>query len=129
RVQIMLQVLHQMYRVASDWAWHGVLESYTNLLKYLLQLDDGLHDLRVNELMNCNFGLLVILWQKAQSATRMGVHYQDRQLTQKYTEIAQELYQLQVVKDWFDSQDDSEDEGLAWFRHQLAPTQGRGTFF
>src|SRR3546814_3988325 len=49
QTQIIYQVMHQMYRVASDWAWHGVLESYTSLIKCLVNLDDGLRDARRSE--------------------------------------------------------------------------------
>lgn len=119
----MLQIMYQMYRVASDWAWHGVLELYSNLLKFLLTLDDGLHDARIHELINGNYGLLAIVLQKTQTSSRMGMHYQDRQLIQKYTEIGQELYQLPVVKAWFEAQADSDDQDLQWFHRLLAPEQ------
>jgi hypothetical protein len=119
--QVMLQVMYQMYRIASDWAWHGVLESYTNLLKFLLTLDDGLHEARIHESISGNYGLLTIILQKTQASSRVGMHHQDRQLIQKYTEIGQELYQLPVVKEWFEARADSDDQDLQWFRRSLAP--------
>lgn len=124
----MYQIVYQMYRVASDWAWHGVLESYTNLLKSLLTLDDGLHVVRMDEMVNGPHGLLTVLTQRTQTTGRMSGHYQDQQLTRKYTEICQDLYKLQVFKDWVEMQDEAADQDFAWFRRLIDPSQRESPF-
>jgi hypothetical protein len=110
-----------------DWAWAPAVELNVNIIRGLLTIDDGLADVRVDEVILGQHGLLNALTEKGRFSRAdvpgfdrsMDRGYQRSQQLTRYTEIAQILYQVPFVRHWLDVQDPSPE--LLLLRQILRP--------